>query len=100
MNMKPTHRGSGSARPSGGAKPTRTSTSSPEPVLVLDDEVLTEAQTIALLKLDDHPNASDVVERIPHAFLGGEKRWIRSQVLTWAALGGERPRHAKRGAVG
>ena len=59
------------------------------------DRILLAEEVLHLLRLgaEDRP----VLDHIPACSIGGTRRWLRSQVLTWVALGGQRPHHPRAG---
>jgi hypothetical protein len=65
-----------------------------------EDVFLTLDELLDLLRLAGPDRCEAAIREAPVCVLGGgQRRWLKSQVITWAALGGTRPRHrtTKRG---
>lgn len=63
-----------------------------------DHEIfLTRPELLELLRIGAEATSESLLELPVCVLPNGEHRWLKSQVLTWAALGGSRPRHQRRG---
>ena len=92
-------KGSGGNGGSGAAaarlRPPIASTTPPAPSPEDRDRLMTREEVYDFLRLEGGERRLEAIEGLPVVVVGTAERYLREQLITWAALGGTRPRHAR-----